>query len=142
VLREQAATAEEPLLGSEMPMPEAPTPSSASLPPAIDRQAMVRQLGGIDAGTIDMLRMFVKMTRPTLLEKIDAAFTAGDTKKLKEVGHSLKGSARSACCPHLGDLCAALQEAAEKGHPVTAEMITAIKAEFERVAAEVEVLKV
>lgn len=103
---------------------------------------MVRQLGGVDAGTIDMLKMFVKMTRPNLLVKIDAAFAEGDTKKLRELGHSLKGSARSACCPHLGDLSAALQEAAEKGHPVTAEMITAIKTEFERVAAEIETMKV
>jgi hypothetical protein len=35
-----------------------------------------------------------------------------------------------------------LQEAAEKGRPVTAEMIAAIRTEFERVAAEIETLKV
>jgi CheY-like chemotaxis protein/two-component sensor histidine kinase len=61
VLREEAGAAEE-IPASVVETPSAPA-SPGALPPAIDRQAMVRQLGGVDAGTIDMLRMFVKMTR-------------------------------------------------------------------------------
>ena len=101
---------------------------------------MIAQMGAVDAGTIEMLGMFMKMTAPTL-DKIDAAFAQNNTSALKELAHSLKGGARSACCPHLGTLAAEMQENAEKGHPITAEMIAVLKTEFARVGAEIAVMK-
>lgn len=118
-----------------------PAADTSGLPPAVDRQAMVAQMGAVDAGTIDMLKMFLKMTAPTF-EKFDAALAANDTHKLKELAHSLKGGARSACCPHLGDLAADIQTLAEKGGTVTTGMIAALKAEFARATAEIENMRV
>ena len=74
--------------------------------------------------------------------KIDAAFADNNTHALKELAHSLKGSARSACCPHLGDLASAMQENAEKSVTITNDMIAALKTEFERVTEAVRDLKV
>ena len=42
---------------------------------------------------------------------------------------------------HWGALAAEMQDSAEKGRPVTAEMIAALKAEFSRVTIEVENMK-
>ena len=139
VLRESAGTqkiaeAEEPSIIETAAAP------SATLPPAVDRKAMVAQMGAVDAGTIDMMRMFIKMTLP-IFEKIDAAFAQNNTHGLKELAHSLKGSARSACCPHLGNLAAEMQENTEKGQPITSDMIAALKTEFTRVTAEIEIMK-
>ena len=111
------------------------------LPPAVDKNAMVEMMGSFDASTIEMLHMFVKMTQPSI-EKLEAAFTQKNIHAVGEIAHSLKGAARSACCPRLGDLAAEMQEKAEKNLPVTAEMIEAIKAEFLRVTAAVNDLKV
>ncbi|MDE2336218.1 MAG: response regulator, partial [Alphaproteobacteria bacterium] len=115
-------------------------PADGPLPPAVDRKAMIAQMGAVDAGTIDMLRMFLKMTRPTF-EKMDAAFAQNDAHALRELAHSLKGGARSACCPRLGDLAADMQKTAEEKKPVTAGMIAALKAEFARVGEAVENMK-
>ncbi len=113
----------------------------SDLPPAVDTKAMVEQMGGFDASTIEMLHMFVKMSQPTL-GKIEAAFAQNDVPALRNLAHSLKGGARSACCPHLGNLAAAMQENADKNRPITAEMVDALKTEFERVTTEVNNLKV
>ncbi len=123
------------------PESTAGTPSSQDgLPPAVDRNAMIAQMGAVDAGTIDMLRMFLKMTRPTF-EKMDVAFTKNDAHALRELAHSLKGGARSACCPHLGDLAADMQKNAEEQKEITAEMIAALKTEFARVTETIENMK-
>jgi len=137
VLRESAGTAE--ASAEVAAIMAAPAPASG-LPPAVDRQAMIAQMGAVDAGTIEMLGMFIKMTAP-IFDKLDKAFAENNTHNLKELGHSLKGSARSACCPHLGNLASEIQEAAEKGNPVTAEMIAALKAEFARVGAEIATMR-
>ena len=138
VLRETTATNDAPPAPEEIP--DAVVIPSSTLPPAVDRKAMIAQMGAVDAGTIEMLGMFMKMTAPTL-DKIDAAFAQNNTSALKELAHSLKGGARSACCPHLGTLAAEMQENAEKGHPITAEMIAVLKTEFARVGAEIAVMK-
>lgn len=101
------------------------------LPPAIDKEAMIAQMGAFDEGTIEMLGMFVEMTAPEI-ENIKAALEANDYHDLKELGHSLKGAARSACCPVLGDLAAKLQDDAEVRNDVSV-LVNDIDAEFKRV---------
>ncbi|MCK5517916.1 MAG: response regulator [Alphaproteobacteria bacterium] len=135
VLREEATTANIPVVS--VCATDAP---SSSLLPAVDKDAMISQMGAFDAEAIEMLQMFVDMTQPSI-EKLEAAFAQNNTHELKETAHSLKGSARSACCPRLGDLAAEMQENAEKGQAITADMIATIKAEFERVAKEVKTLQ-
>ncbi|MCC6598602.1 MAG: response regulator [Alphaproteobacteria bacterium] len=127
--------------------PQTPAPAAAmieegsapsALPPPIDRAAMIEQLGAFDDMAIEMLGMFVDMTRPQI-DKIQAALEKKDAKELRELGHSLKGAARSACCNVLGDLASGLQEEAEQGR-VPAKLIAQIAEEFSRVEAEVKTL--
>lgn len=106
--------------------------SGDRLPPAIDRQAIIDQMGALDDNTIEMLHMFVDMTRP-LMDKLVAADAANDMHALKETSHSLKGAARSACANVLGDICAQIQSHSEQGTPIGNLAKDAAK-EFERVS--------
>ena len=110
--------------------------TTQTLPPAIDHQAMIEQMGAFDADAIEMLKMFVDMTAP-LIEKISQTHAHNDFHALKEAAHSLKGAARSACCPLLGDLAAQLQDDATDLKPC-ADIVAQIGPEFARVRAEVE----
>lgn len=70
---------------------------------SLDQACLLEQIGALDENTGEMMYMFIEMTEP-LLKKIEAAIEDGDGSQLYELGHSLKGAARSACCPALGDL--------------------------------------
>lgn len=117
------------------PVPEV----DPNLPPAIDKDAMVAQMGAFDDMAIEMLGMFVEMTEPIIAE-LQQAKTAKDFHDLQELAHSLKGGARSACCNVLGDIAARLQERSEADE-FAPELVDAIEAEFARVRAEVAGLK-
>jgi signal transduction histidine kinase/CheY-like chemotaxis protein len=106
---------------------------------AVDRNAIRQQMGALDAGSIEMLHMFIGMTEP-LLQKLDDALAAGDFHALEETGHSLKGAAHSACCPHLGDLAGKIQDDAHELKDCRAT-ITSIHKEFIRVREEIAALK-
>ncbi len=105
---------------------------------AVDREAMAQQMGAFDDDAIAMLRMFVDMTRP-MIEDITSAFKANDFHRLSELGHSLKGAARSACCPRLGDLAGQLQDDADDQKDV-ASLAHDIIGEFDRVTKEIAAL--
>ncbi|MAE52425.1 MAG: hybrid sensor histidine kinase/response regulator [Micavibrio sp.] len=113
-------------------------PPQDAKPPAIDRQAMIDQMGAFDDMAIEMLGMFADMTAP-LIVKIREAHTHKDLHDIKEAAHSLKGAARSACCNVLGDLAADLQDAAEDGQ-YGDDLIPQIETEFERVKTEIAAL--
>lgn len=135
VLRE----AEDDVAEEEAPAPvqsASVQPAPGGEPPAVDRDMIVRQMGALDKDTIAMLGVFIDMTRPQM-EKIREAFNAGDLPRLKELAHSLKGAARSACCMRLGDLAAAMQERAERGEAFTEGQVAALMAEFDRAAREI-----
>ena len=101
---------------------------------------MIAQMGAFDESTIEMLHMFIDMTKP-LIDKIGAAHQQKDYHDLKEAAHSLKGAARSACCNILGDHAAKLQSMAEMGE-TDAALIDEIVKEFARASAEIKALKV
>ena len=117
----------------------APKEDEGGLPPAIDKDAMIEQMGEFDEMAVEMLGMFVDMTRPQI-DKIKSALAAEDFKDLCELGHSLKGAARSACCPALGDLASQLQDDADVQKPV-ADLVAEILKEFKRVEAEISALQ-
>lgn len=106
--------------------------------PAIDKEAMIAQMGAMDEMAIEMLGMFVDMTQP-IIDKIKPALEENDYSQLAELAHSLKGGARSACCNVLGDIAAKMQEEAEKQNSVS-ELAKQIEQEFERVKEEVKAL--
>lgn len=109
------------------------------LPPAVDKDAMVHQMGAFDENAIEMLHMFVDMTKP-LMEGLNQAYNDNNRPKIKEIAHSLKGSARSACCPHLGNLCEELQTLMERGSAPDRVLHTRILNEFNRVEKAVNEL--
>ena len=105
----------------------------------IDKDAMIAQMGAFDDSTIEMLGMFVDMTRPQI-DAIQSALKDGNMHELSELGHSLKGAARSACCPALGDAAAQLQDDAAEGKNVD-DLVGKIAQEFVRVEDEVKSLQ-
>lgn len=123
----------------EAAAPSLPATSlSTGLPPAIDRAAIKTQMGVLDQNTIDMLNLFINMTQPQIEELKDAQ-AHQDYYRLKELAHSLKGAARSACCNVLGDLAAELQKLSEDQTPA-AGLIEKIRVEFLRAATEIQTL--
>ncbi|MCD8562658.1 MAG: response regulator [Alphaproteobacteria bacterium] len=137
-------TTEAPAKKTTKPSPkpvEAPpsATSNSSLPPAIDKKAMVAQMGAFDEMAIEMLEMFVEMTAP-LIEDLKEARDKKDFYDLQEISHSLKGGARSACCNVLGDIAAKLQERSEADE-FAPELVDAIETEFARITTEVATLK-
>ena len=107
--------------------------------PAIDPQAVEEMMGGFDDDTKEMMKMFVQMTTPQI-ENLRNVFDSGNASQIAELAHSLKGAARSACCPHLGDLAHKAQDIGDNGKMPEVELISAIEAEFERVKTEVDAL--
>lgn len=107
-----------------------------TLPPAIDTEAIIEQMGSFDDSTIEMLSLFVEMTLP-LIEKIQKAQKEKDYKEIKNVAHSLKGAARSACANILGDLTSKLQDNASADE-MTEKLVRDIVTEFERVKLAIE----
>ncbi len=113
-----------------------PTETTTSEKPAIDREAIIAQMGALDEGSIEMLGLFVDMTRP-LIKKIKKAQNDNDFHALKETAHSLKGAARSACANILGDYAAKLQDESEAQNEQP-ELIKSIMVEFDRVEKEIK----
>ncbi|MEM7650890.1 MAG: response regulator [Pseudomonadota bacterium] len=105
----------------------------------IDKDAMVAQMGAFDDGAIEMLGMFIDMTKPQI-SKIEAALEASDFHDLKELGHSLKGGARSACLPTLGDLASQLQDDAEAQKDVE-DLVKQIAEAFADAEKEIKALQ-
>lgn len=107
---------------------------------AVDLKCLAEHMGEFNAGTIKMMQMFADMTRP-LVQKITTAPNSGlSNHTLSELGHSLKGSARSACCNILGDLAAKLQDDAAAGRNCDS-LIEDIANEFSRVETEIKNMK-
>lgn len=107
---------------------------------AIDLEAMEAQMGSVSAETIEMVSMFCDMSKP-LVKKIRESFDAQKAHDLEEAAHSMKGAARSACCPALGDYAAELQEKA-KNPKACGALVKHIEEEFARVEKEAaELLK-
>lgn len=104
----------------------------------IDRQAMVEQMGAFDENAIEMLKLFIDMTRP-IIQKLEEAQKNSDRSALRELAHSLKGGARSACLNELGDKAAALQDAVEKGGDVSL-FPAQISEAFKRAEQEISLL--
>jgi len=106
---------------------------------AIDQDAIIRQMGALDQGTIEMLGMFVEMTEP-MIKKIQTANEEKNYHSLAELAHSLKGAARSACANILGDYASDLQDDSNQQKD-RSDLVQNIITEFERVRKEVRNLK-
>ena len=106
---------------------------------AVDIAAVKELMGGFDESVIEMLQMFPGMAEP-VVQDIGKAQKAGDFHGLAEAAHSLKGAARSACCPALGDAASKLQDAAEENKTCD-NLVETVQKEFERAKTAIENLK-
>ncbi len=111
------------------------------LPPALDKNAIVEQMGDIDEDAVSMLNAFIDMTYP-LIDRIKQAHRDDKRLELREAAHSLKGAARSACCTYLGDLAADMQADAEQDKSISKDKVDEIEAEFKRAEKDIRELKV
>lgn len=102
---------------------------------AIDKEAVIAQMGAWDESIIEMLKMFVDMTEDTI-GQITSAASDKDAKNLAEAAHSLKGAAKSAGAKDLGDVAERLQTAAETNQDYK-DLVEEISVQFERVKEEV-----
>ena len=107
--------------------------------PAVNLALLKEYMGGFDASTVEMLGLFVNMTQP-LIDRLVKAANDGTPRELAEIAHSLKGSARSACCTTLGELAADIQKQGDDGKKCDAATIDAVLAEFERVRKQIKEL--
>ena len=82
-------------------------------PSAIDREALIEQMGELDDGAIEMLKLFPKMMQP-ILEDVRSAIVKNDFVELEAAAHSLKGAARSAGALTLGQICSDIQHCAQQ----------------------------
>ncbi len=116
------------------------TSSGVKLPskPAIDPKMAEAQFGAFDDDAKQMIGMFIQMSEPQIGE-MRAAFEKKDWPKLKGVAHSLKGAARSACCPQLGDVAEAIQKNAEAGN-VANDVMAPLEPAFENVKSAFKAL--
>lgn len=105
---------------------------------AIDRDAMIAQMGAFDENAVEMLKLFIDMTHP-LIKRIKAAQANNDLDDLKEAAHSLKGASRSACLNDLGEVAAQLQTEAEN-HGACGPVVEKVMLEFERARSEISAL--
>ena len=131
---------------NETEIEEAVSPEPAQKEPykmqsasALDLAAVKKQMGALDEGTLDMLRMFIEMTQPSI-EKIKVLHGDKNYSKLTEEAHSLKGAARSACCTRLGGLAEYLQNQSE-ARIYDTNLISEIEAEFKRAEREIMALR-
>ncbi|MCB9974347.1 MAG: response regulator [Rhodospirillales bacterium] len=108
---------------------------SAKVPPALDRECVIGQMGAFDQSAIEMLENFVRSTDP-LVTELAAAESGHNFMKLAETAHSLKGAARSACCSQLGSLAAQIEMAALDERPCANLIVAAVK-EFGRARKEI-----
>jgi CheY-like chemotaxis protein len=99
--------------------------------PPIDPAMAVDQFGAFDDDAKMMIGMFIQMSEPQIGEIADC-FEQQDWVRLKGLAHSLKGAARSACCPQLGDITESVQNDSCSGF-VDPIYLPRIKAAFENI---------
>lgn len=121
--------------GENNPASEQRSNKASPKKPSVDLSRMKEQMGAVNADTIGMLGMFSELTEP-LVEEIRTHFDNQDANALKNAAHSLKGSARSACCNILGDIASDLQDNALQLENCE-ELVIAIETEFENVQKEI-----
>jgi CheY-like chemotaxis protein len=113
----------------------AQAPRASSTPDAIDRGALARLFGDNPAMVARMLSRF-RDSAAQLVAELDSQSRSGDLSAVADTAHKLKGAARTAGAATLGDLAAALEQAAHDRESARCRMQAgSIAAEWRRVEA-------
>jgi signal transduction histidine kinase/CheY-like chemotaxis protein len=100
---------------------------------AINLKELEGLLGALDDDAMEVLGMFKDMTDP-LMDDLRTAHDNADWHQFSEIGHSLKGSARSAGAVKLGDICASIQDDSAKANDEERkQMLKQAEEEYKRV---------
>ncbi len=105
-------------------------------PHIIDLPALCDLMGCAEKDAAEMLAAFPAMSDP-IIQKIQQAWDVKDMHALGEAAHSLKGAAKSACCPLLAEAASDLQDAVATGS-VSEPHITQVWRKFSEVEAEIK----
>jgi HPt (histidine-containing phosphotransfer) domain-containing protein len=82
---------------------------------AFDRAGLLDRLDGDEELAAEIVGLFIADC-PAQLAGIQTAAHAGDAKALENLGHSLKGAARSVGANAIGSICALIESHARDGH--------------------------
>lgn len=106
----------------------------------IDTKAIERLMGSFDQDALQMLDIFVQMT-PDLILKMREEAVNLDFIALEQSAHSLKGGAKSACCPELSNLAGEIQNLARHNNEKAIELCQQLDHELGRIKEELERIK-
>jgi len=107
----------------------------------IDYTELENMLGALDDTAIEMLDMFETITTP-LMDDLAQALIDGNQKKFADLGHSVKGAARSAGAITLGDMCEAIETDGEAVDLDQCQlMLNDAQKAFDDVKAHIQVIK-
>lgn len=108
---------------------------------AIDFTELENMLGALDDDAIEMMDMFQTMTEP-LMADLKSAHDSKNWHQFSEIGHSLKGSARSIGAVTLGNTCEDIEDNGKSAKDMkrTTMLNHAIRA-FDEVKAHIQFVK-
>jgi two-component system sensor histidine kinase/response regulator len=105
---------------------------------AINLSELENMLGDLDEMAIEMMDMFADMTEP-LMGDLQNAHDTQNWPEFSEIGHSLKGSARSIGAMAMGDICGSIQDdSPDASDEVRSEMLKDAVSAFDSVKKEIQ----
>ncbi|MCX7068592.1 MAG: PAS domain S-box protein [Methylococcales bacterium] len=104
-----------------------PIPSNTMLNSAVDVSVLEALVGDDPEVISDFLQDF-RRSATQIATELKRAFTAGQATQVSALAHKLKSSARAVGALELGELCAAIEQAAQAGH---LEILAALIPRFE-----------
>jgi two-component system sensor histidine kinase/response regulator len=107
--------------------------------PVVDRKLAVELFGVFDHDTVDLIKMFIQISIPQIAE-MQRYYDEKQWTGLKNMAHSLKGAARSACCLQLGQVAEKIQNLSENGQ-VDDHCMQQLQVAFEKAGTEVHDLE-
>ena len=108
--------------------------------PPINKEDLIKQMGSFDADTVEMLKIFVEMSKQNIAAT-KQAFIEQNIPALAEEAHSLKGAARSAGCNRLGDIATSIQSVSEQGRLINESDIENMLEEFANIEGYIKELE-
>ncbi|NOY81894.1 MAG: response regulator [Kiritimatiellaeota bacterium] len=119
----------------DRPVSDAAGGADAARTVPLDREALLERIGG-DADLADELVSVLLEDVPGQIQALAEAVERGDRAVAERIAHTIKGAAANLSATPLSEAGAALEAAARAGRDDLAPLFETIKAEFERLRAE------
>jgi len=112
-----------------------PETSAVTLDPVVLSGMRGLQEEGEPDLVAELVDLFMSTT-PALLDSMREAADVGDTSRLRQLAHSLKGSCRNIGAASMANLCQVMETAAGAGHLASPEALTGLDVELERLRVQ------